>query len=80
MLLSGADPDAILAAAEYAEWAQPGALTAVVLPESQVATALTAVDPHALHPTDDVPELPDGLALLLVPSSGSPGSRSSLLR
>lgn len=79
-LLTGAPADAVNAAAERADWEPPGALTAVVLPESQVSHALTALDQRTLQPTDDVAGLPDGHALLLVPSTGSATARRTLLR
>ncbi|KRE93937.1 transcriptional regulator [Nocardioides sp. Soil774] len=79
-LLTGAPADAVAAAAERADWEPPATLTAVVLPESQVSAALTALDPGTLQPTDDVPGLPDGHASLLVPGSGSAGARPALLR
>ncbi len=79
-LLSGAPADAVNAAAERAGWEPPGALTAVILPESQVSHALTALDARTLQPTDDVPGVPDGHASLLVPSTGADGSRPALLR
>jgi hypothetical protein len=79
-LLTGAPADAVNAAAERADWEPPGALTAVVLPESQVSHALTALDARTLQPTDDVPGLPEGHASLLVPSTGSATARRTLLR
>lgn len=79
-LLTGAPADAVNAAAERADWEPPGALTAVLLPESQVSHALTALDPRTLQPTDDLPGLPEGHAVLLVPSTGSATSRRTLLR
>lgn len=79
-LLTGATPDAVAAAAERADWEPPGALIALVLPESQVSHALTALDPGTLHPTDEVPDLPEGHASLLVPGTGSPAARRTLLR
>ncbi|RYB95821.1 PucR family transcriptional regulator [Nocardioides oleivorans] len=79
-LLNGAPADAVNAAAERADWEPPGALTAVVLPESQVSHALTALDPRTLQPTDEVPGLPEGHASLLVPSTGSATARRTLLR
>ena len=79
-LLTGAPADAVNAAAERADWEPPGALTAVVLPESQVSHALTALDPQTLQPTDDVPGLPEGHASLLVPSAASATARRTLLR
>lgn len=77
-LLTGAPADAVNAAAERAGWEPPGALTAVVLPESQVSHALTALDQATLQP-DDVPGLPEGHASLLVPSTASTAARPTLL-
>ncbi|RYC07319.1 helix-turn-helix domain-containing protein [Nocardioides zhouii] len=79
-LLTGAPADAVNAAAERADWEPPGALTAVVLPESQVSHALTALDAQTLQPTDDVPGLPEGHTSLLVPSAASTTARRTLLR
>ena len=79
-LLTGAPADAVSAAAERADWEPPAMLTAVVLPESQVSHALTALDPRTLQPTDDVAGLPEGHALLLFPSTGSATARRTLLR
>ena len=79
-LLTGAPAEAVNAAAERADWEPPGALTAVVLPESQVSHALTALDAGTLQATDDVAGLPEGHALLLVPSTGSATARRTLLR
>ena len=79
-LLTGAPADAVNAAAERADWDPPATLTAVVLPESQVSHALTALDPATLQPTDEVPGVPEGHALLLVPGTGSAGARRTLLR
>ncbi|MCP3420691.1 helix-turn-helix domain-containing protein [Nocardioides pinisoli] len=79
-LLTGAPADAVAAAAERADWTAPATLTALVLPESQVSHALTALDPRTLQPSDDVPGLPEGHASLLVPGTGSATSRRTLLR
>jgi len=79
-LLTGAPADAVNASAERADWEPPVTLTAVVLPESQVSHALTALDQRTLQPTDDVPGLPDGHASLLVPGTGSATARRTLLR
>lgn len=79
-LLAGAAADVVAAAAERADWEAPGALTAVVLPESQVSHALTALDPATLHATDEVPGLPEGHATLLVPGTASATARRTLLR
>ena len=79
-LLTDAPADAVAAAAERAGWEPPGSLTALVLPESQVSHALTALDPGTLQPSDDVPGLPEGHASLLVPGTGSAAARRTLLR
>ena len=78
-LLTGAPADAVAAAAERADWEAPGALTAIVLPESQVSQALTALDPRTLQASDDVPDLPEGQAALLVPGTGVAAARRTLL-
>ena len=75
-LLTGAPADAVAAAAERADWEPPGALTAVVLPESQVSQALTALDAHTLQATDDVPGLPEGHAAAARAERGDGGSPS----
>ena len=79
-LLTGAPADAVAAAAERADWEPPAALTAVVLPESQVSQALTALDAPTLQASDDVPGLPEGQASLLVPGAGTEAARRTLLR
>ena len=79
-LLGGASPDDVASAAARADWDPPGALTAVVLAESQVSHALTALDPQTLQATDEVSAVPEGTAVLLVPTTGSDTSRRTLLR
>ena len=79
-LVSGAAADAVVAAAERADWEPPHSLSAVLLPESQGSHARSALDPRTLHPTEEVPGIPDGLALLLAPSTGSRSARTGLLR
>jgi hypothetical protein len=81
-LLTGAPADAVVAAAERAEWEPPAALTAVLLPESQVRLVLTALDPRSLNPVEELPGAPEGMALLLVaePRLGTAASRARLLR
>ncbi|WP_234412521.1 helix-turn-helix domain-containing protein [Nocardioides sediminis] len=79
-LVTGAAADAVVAAAERADWDPPHSLSAVLLPESQVSHARSVLDPRTLHPTEDVPGIPDGLALLLVPSTGSRTARTGLVR
>lgn len=77
LLLSGAPADAVVAAAERAEWDPPPTLIAVVLPESQVRSALASVDPRSLHASADLPE--DDV-VLLVAGTGSATARKQLLR
>lgn len=79
-LISGASTEDITAAAERAEWAPPTSITALLLPESQVAHILTIVSPGTLQAGEDTPGVPEGIAVLLVPSTGSPTSRRTLLR
>jgi hypothetical protein len=79
-LVGGAAADAVVAAAERADWEPPVALSAVLLPESQVSQGVTVLDPRTLHPTEDVAGVPEGLALLLVPSTGTPAARAGLLQ
>ncbi len=79
-LVTGAAADAVVAAAERAGWDPPIALTAVLLPESQVSHGLTATSSTTLQPTEDLGGVPDAHALLLVPSSGSVSARRGLVR
>jgi hypothetical protein len=78
-LITGAAPDAVVSAAERAGWVPPAELIAVLLPESQAAHASTLIDADTLQPVEDLPGIPEGRALLLVPSTGS-ASRAALLR
>jgi hypothetical protein len=78
-LLTGAVADDVVAAAERADWTPPKTLVAVVLPQSQVGHALSAVPPSTLIPSDEVPGQPEGMATLLVPSTGSASDRKRLL-
>ncbi|WP_036491330.1 MULTISPECIES: helix-turn-helix domain-containing protein [Nocardioides] len=79
-LVTGASADSVVAAAERAGWAPPVELVAVLLPESQAAHASTLIDADTLQPVEDLPGIPDGWALLLVPSTGSAAARAGLLR
>lgn len=79
-LLTRAAPDAIVAAAERAEWEPPGALTAVIMPEFQMVFAFSLLDTASLQVPDDVPGVPPGHSVLLVPSAGTPASRRALVR
>jgi hypothetical protein len=66
-LVSGADPESLQQAALRAQWTPPERLAAVLLPEGLVDQVLARVDPRTLQPAEDVPALPAGLAVLLVP-------------
>lgn len=77
-LLDGSPADAVVAAAQRAEWEPPAVLTAVVLPDSHLAHARAVVDPRSLLSTDD--PLADDLSMLLVAGSTASRSRRPLLR
>lgn len=79
-LLTGAGADAVVAAAERADWNPPRTLTAVALPRSQASQVLTLVDAHTLQAGDDIPGLPEDWTVLLTPGTGSRTARASLLR
>ncbi len=72
-LLSGAPADAVVAAAERADWTPPTSLTAILLPENHLRAVLRKVDTGSLQPTEDVPGLDavEGYRLLLVAESTS---------
>ena len=67
-LLRGDGPDALVAAADRADWRPPRTLTAVVLPEAQVRPVLGLVPEGSLTPSEH--GLPEGLAVVLVPDMG----------
>jgi hypothetical protein len=79
-LLSGAAPDEVVAAADRADWPAPGALTAVLVPESQAGHTVSLLDPMTLHSGDDVRDLPPAYSVLLVPTTGTSAARRSLVR
>lgn len=79
-LLAGAAPDEVVAAADRADWPAPGALTAVLLPESQVGQALSLLDPLTLQSGDEAGDLPAGWAVLLVPGPATVAARRTLVR
>ncbi len=66
-LLDGSPPEAVLEAAERADWAVPTTLTAVLAPAAQVRPVLGAISPDTLRAVD----LPgsDEDVLLLVPDA-----------
>jgi hypothetical protein len=80
-LLAGAPADDLTDAAARADWAPPGTLTAVLLPQSRARGALALLDPRTLQPGDDVPQLDPAsdLTVLLVPDAGG-GARPALVR
>ena len=80
-LLRGGPADALIAAAERADWEPPRLLTAVIVPDSRSRGVLALVDQGTLQPTEQVPGLEDrpDLTVLLVPST-SGAARAGLMR
>jgi PucR C-terminal helix-turn-helix domain len=80
-LVDGETEEALLAAAERAEWTPPTTLTAVILPERAARHARMVLDGRTLQPGEDVPELDSGtdLTVLLVPDAAGT-SRPALLQ
>ncbi len=76
-LAAGAAPDRLAELAERADWPAPSTLTAVLIAESQVRPALTALPASTLQAVD-VPDLDAGV-LLLVPDAHE-RARPALLR
>lgn len=77
LLVAGAAPDVLAAAAQRADWPPPRTLTAVLLPEA--GSRAVALDPRTLQLADDVPALASRqLTALLVPEADR--SRAALLR
>jgi hypothetical protein len=70
-LVSGASDETLLADAQRAGWTPPETLAAVILPEDRVDEILARVDPRSLQPVEDIPGLPPGSAVLLVPDGGA---------
>jgi hypothetical protein len=72
LLLAAAPADALVSAAERADWPVPETLTAVVLPEPQVRGLLATLDQRTLQATEDLPEpaSAEDVAVLLVPDAG----------
>ncbi|GAB7044341.1 helix-turn-helix domain-containing protein [Catenuloplanes niger JCM 9533] len=73
-LIEAEPPHALVAAAEAAEWAPPGTLTAVLLPERAVGNLIDLLDPRTLHVDADGER-----AVLLVPEAHGAG-RAHLIR
>lgn len=66
-LLDGAPEEALLAAAERADWPPPETLTAVLLPSALAHAASRLLDPRTLLVSSDVPGQSEPTAVLLVP-------------
>src|SRR3954469_11112926 len=78
-LLRGDPADALVAAAERADWPPPKTLTAVVLANAQVRPVLGLLDPRTLTAVGEPVGLPDGLSVLMIPDVDGRG-RTRLLR
>jgi hypothetical protein len=75
-----ADPaDALVAAAERADWTPPKTLTAVILPSAQLRPVQGLLDLRTLSSVGEPVTLPDGLGVLLVPDVGG-RARTRLMR
>ena len=72
LLLHGEDQPALEAAAEQAAWQPPESLTAVLLPQRHAAAVLSQLGPHTLHVSAELPDVDDGLSVLLVPAGAGP--------
>jgi hypothetical protein len=77
-ILRGDPADALLAAAERADWVPPRTLTVILVPSVQVRPVHGLLDPRTLSNVGE-PTLPDGVGVLLVPDAGG-RARSGLLR
>jgi sugar diacid utilization regulator len=80
MLLEGDAEDALVAAAERADWDLPETLTAVILPETAARQARALLDDRTLQPGEDLAGLEPELTVLLVPDAGGPAARPALLQ
>ncbi|HSV38532.1 MAG TPA: helix-turn-helix domain-containing protein [Nocardioidaceae bacterium] len=78
-LLDGEPEDALVSAAERADWEPPKTLTAVILTEVESRQALTLLDERTLLPGEDINGLDPQLTVLLVPDAGG-RSRAALKR
>src|SRR5689334_15934935 len=75
-----ADPaDALVAAAERADWTPPKTLTAVILPSAQVRPVQGLLDLRTLTSVGEPASLPEDLGVLLVPDVGG-RARTRLMR
>jgi PucR C-terminal helix-turn-helix domain len=77
-ILRGDPADALVAAAERADWVPPRTLTVVLVPSAQVRPTQGLLDPRTLTTVGE-PTLPDGVGALLVPDAGG-RARTRLVR
>jgi len=79
-ILRGDPADALVAAAERADWTPPKTLTVAIVPSAQLRPVQGLLDPRTLSAIGgDVTGLPDGFAVLLVPDVGG-RARTRLMR
>jgi hypothetical protein len=78
-ILRGDPADALVAAAERADWLPPKTLTVVILPSAQVRPVEGLLDPRTLSAAGVPAGLSDGLGVLLVPDVGG-RARARLIR
>jgi hypothetical protein len=78
-ILRGDPADALVAAAERADWVPPKTLTVVILPSAQLRPAQGLLDARTLSAVGEPGSLPDGLGVLLVPDVGG-RAREHLVR
>ena len=69
-LLTGVGDTELDAAAAAARWTPPRTLTAVLVPAERLPNTAAVLDPRALTLDEDLPEEPQGQAVLLVPDAG----------
>jgi PucR C-terminal helix-turn-helix domain len=69
-ILRGDPADALVAAAERADWTPPKTLTVVILPSAQVRPVQGLLDLRTLTSVGEPASLPDDLGVLLVPDVG----------
>jgi hypothetical protein len=78
-ILRGDPADALVAAAERADWTPPKTLTVVILPSAQLRPVQGLLDLRTLAAVGEPASLPDGLGVLLVPDVGG-RARTRLMR
>jgi hypothetical protein len=78
-ILKGDPADALVAAAERAEWTPPKTLTVVILPSAQVRPVQGLLDLRTLSALGEPANLPEEMGVLLVPDVGG-RARTRLMR